>query len=381
MKKLVLISFTLLFAVVLFSCSNEAPNEIVGNEKGVGYISLKLPPIGGSSRAASNNDIKAIVDDYTLVLMSDEHTSTSLRYSQQEHGFDKIALPVGTYQIILTAETLGATYGYSTPYTTVGIAYTENVVIEEFKMTKVSMTLSVPELVIEMPEEDIYINSSIIPRIKFDIKGLPSRSNTYVHYTPYVLQETQKNEEHIMNLISTGSWKKGKYGEFVDVPFSAPSVEGEYILGMHVQVGIGYADGNDNVLVGNLRFLCAGGISCSDFNHYYNEHMAIANQLYSRSFTATVPPTGIELNVGWEDETYSVQFSAGENGSVDCESIPNVERDTVLSVDGATITIGETVVTASPETGYVFDSWTGLPAGNTIVDDIIISAVFAVENE
>lgn len=381
MRKLLLGVFVSLCAIVLFSCSSEAVvDNVVGNEAGVGYISIKLPPLGNGSRAVSNADIKAAVGDYTLVLMSHDHTSTTLKYSEQENGFDRVALPVGTYQIILTAEAVGKTYGASTEYSTVGIAYAEDIVIEEFKMTKVSMTLSAPELTIELPEEDIYVNSSIIARVKFSIKGLPSRLNSYVRYTPHIFQEVEQNEKPFLNKVLSGTWKSGKYGEFIDLPCPAPSVEGDYILGLDVAVGIGYADGNNNVLVGRFSFLGYGvGFSNASAYLYYNENIAVADQIYSVPFSVTVPPTGMELNVGWNDETYTVLFATNGNGFVSCASIEDIERDTVLVVDDATITIGETVVTATPDSGYVFNSWSGLPAGNKIIENTNISAVFIAE--
>lgn len=373
MRKLLLVALVVLFSVVLFSCNNEKAysNEVVGNEKGVGYVSIKLPPLADSSRTLSSSEAISAVGDYVLYMMSDQNTCQKIWYSEQENGFDRVAMPVGTYQLILTAMATGGEYQGQYNSIVVGIAYTEGVQIEEFKMTKVSMTLAVPSLTVVMPD-DIYINSSLITQMKFELKGLPERSNNYIHYTPWIYQLDENG--YAVKTNSTFQWTSGVYGEFVDVPYPAPQEAGDYILGIELSIGIGYASGSDNALLGKMAFIPKSQSLVQ--NNSWSQRLEVGNQLYSVGFSATVPPTGVDLNVGWEGDKYTLAFSADENGSVDCSSINDVERDTVIVVDANTLTIGETVVTATPNSGFVFDSWSNLPDGNKIIEDTNITAIF-----
>lgn len=375
MRKVLYITLIVVFSVVLFSCNNEeAYNDIAieeEKEKGVGYVSIKLPPLAGSSRTLSSSEAISATSDYVLYMMSDQNTCQKVWYSEQENGFDRVAMPVGTYQLVLTAMATGGEYQGKYHSMVVGIAYTEGVVIEEFKMTKVSMTLAVPSLTVEMPEE-IYINSSLVPRMKFELKGLPERSRNYIKYTPSIYQIDENG--YAVKTSTSHQWTSGVYGEFVDVPYPAPQEEGDYILAVDLSIGIGYADNSSNALLEKTAFIPKSQSLVQ--NNIWSQRLEIGNQFYSVGFSATVPPTGVELNVGWEGDKYTLEFSAGENGSVDCPSITDIERDTIIIVDANTLTIGETVVTATPNSGYVFDSWTNLPDGNRIIDDTSITAIF-----
>ena len=76
----------------------------------------------------------------------------------------------------------------------------------------------------------------------------------------------------------------------------------------------------------------------------------------------------------------SIESSNTAYGTVD-ESIVYAPYGTPYSVSGNTLTIGTTVITATPSSAtaqysYAFDSWSGVPAGGTVTGDVTITANF-----
>ena len=76
--------------------------------------------------------------------------------------------------------------------------------------------------------------------------------------------------------------------------------------------------------------------------------------------------------------TVTVEVDNSGYGSVDVVKAENVAKDTAIIVDGTTITVGETKITATPsrntaQYSYSFDKWV---AAETVTDDITITACF-----
>ena len=76
--------------------------------------------------------------------------------------------------------------------------------------------------------------------------------------------------------------------------------------------------------------------------------------------------------------TVTVEVDNAEYGSVSVAKVENVAKDTAISIDGATLTLGETKITATPsqntvQYSYAFDKWT---AAETVTDNITITACF-----
>ena len=76
--------------------------------------------------------------------------------------------------------------------------------------------------------------------------------------------------------------------------------------------------------------------------------------------------------------TVTVEVDNDEYGSVNVVKAENVAKDTAIIVDGATVTVGETKITATPsrntaQYSYSFDKWV---AAETVTDDITITACF-----
>lgn len=86
---------------------------------------------------------------------------------------------------------------------------------------------------------------------------------------------------------------------------------------------------------------------------------------YTATFTATV-----------NQYTVTIQSNNTDYGTVD-ESSVTVDYGTAISSEANVLTIGETEVTATAETGYQFSSWGTLPA--TVTETLTITATFQAE--
>ena len=78
--------------------------------------------------------------------------------------------------------------------------------------------------------------------------------------------------------------------------------------------------------------------------------------------------------------TVTINVNNAEYGSVSQQSV-TVDYGTSISVNGDTVTIGSTQITATPTTSdaqytYAFDSWSGIPAGGTVTDNLSVTANF-----
>ena len=78
------------------------------------------------------------------------------------------------------------------------------------------------------------------------------------------------------------------------------------------------------------------------------------------------------------DAPATVTITAGTGGTVDVQSLA-VPVGTSVSASGNILTIGSDIVTATPDTGYHFASWSGIPASGTIDADTTITAVFEID--
>ena len=70
----------------------------------------------------------------------------------------------------------------------------------------------------------------------------------------------------------------------------------------------------------------------------------------------------VTLTAVWTLDSYLVSFTTDGNGTVDVQSI-TVDYGTAYTISGNTVTIGSTVITATPNTNYIFDHWTPSTSG------------------
>ena len=94
---------------------------------------------------------------------------------------------------------------------------------------------------------------------------------------------------------------------------------------------------------------------------------AIATVTADATYTATYEPNEYTVSIASNDETY---------GTVDVASV-TADYGTTISASDNVLTIGETEVTATAETGYTFSSWWTLP--ETVTEDLSITATFTEE--
>lgn len=94
---------------------------------------------------------------------------------------------------------------------------------------------------------------------------------------------------------------------------------------------------------------------------------AIATVTADATYTATYEPNEYTVSIASNDETY---------GTVDVTSV-TADYGTTISASDNVLTIGETEVTATAETGYTFSSWWTLP--ETVTEDLSITATFTEE--
>ena len=88
-------------------------------------------------------------------------------------------------------------------------------------------------------------------------------------------------------------------------------------------------------------------------------------------YTETAPAT----------HTVTIQSSNVSYGTVSTGSITNVANNATISTNGIQLTIGTTIVTATPKPqdanyNYAFTGWTGIPSGNKVTANCTITANF-----
>ena len=71
-----------------------------------------------------------------------------------------------------------------------------------------------------------------------------------------------------------------------------------------------------------------------------------------------------------------VTITSSGNGTVSPNRVEDVPTGSIITVNGNTLLINGTTVTATPINGYAFNGWTGLPLNNIITDSTTITANF-----
>ena len=64
-------------------------------------------------------------------------------------------------------------------------------------------------------------------------------------------------------------------------------------------------------------------------------------------------------------------------GNVSASSVTGVTSGTSISASGNVLSVGATNVTATPNSGYKFNNWTGIPGGGTVTGNVTVTANFA----
>ena len=107
----------------------------------------------------------------------------------------------------------------------------------------------------------------------------------------------------------------------------------------------------------------------------YNVTVSSSNnylQFSSAKFYKTTAPSTF---------TVTCRSSNSDYGTVSRPSVTDVANNTVISANGNTLTVGTTIVTATPKEqdenySYSFTNWTGIPSGNIVTANCTITANF-----
>ncbi len=75
--------------------------------------------------------------------------------------------------------------------------------------------------------------------------------------------------------------------------------------------------------------------------------------------------------------TVTINKNNDSYGNVSAASVTGVTSGTSISASGNVLSVGATNVTATPNSGYKFNNWTGIPAGGTVTGNVTVTANFA----
>lgn len=75
--------------------------------------------------------------------------------------------------------------------------------------------------------------------------------------------------------------------------------------------------------------------------------------------------------------TVTINKNNNSYGNVSAASVTGVTSGTSISASGNVLSVGATDVTATPNSGYKFTGWTGIPGGGTVTENLTVTANFA----
>ena len=156
-----------------------------------------------------------------------------------------------------------------------------------------------------------------------------------------------------------------------------------------IQIGADWAGINDVIIASNILYLTSDGKLYAGGTDTYGETGGSTgiNQIGSTLGTISKAYCGSNFtyfrvdNVSYD---VSITSSNSDYGSVSAAAA-SVPAGTTITASSNTITLGTspdaTVITATPTAAdaqytYTFDSWTGVPAGGTVTEDLTITANF-----
>lgn len=305
MKKFFLIATLILCLLIVVSCED---NKVEEENSGVGYISVKVPPVRSERsengyKAITNAEAASICDDYYLIVVFEDGTHSSFRYSSQANGFNKIPLATGTYQLVLLA-TNTTKKGQLTPtYAVVGIGYCDEVEVQQYQLTPVSMTLQAIQFSYDFLSDEHYANSA--DQVKITLNKPSSLNNVFRLnlYKIYSFDNYGIKSELAFASSGLGVFIEGE-SDNVTVSYTLPTKEGNYDLdfvwsgslkvkGTDQWLYLGSSVTSDSIWFGTSRHS-----NIYDLADYDEELLKI----YETSLDVTMPPTGITLDVSWVED-------------------------------------------------------------------------------
>lgn len=135
---------------------------------------------------------------------------------------------------------------------------------------------------------------------------------------------------------------------------------------------------------GRIKYLKEGsdkeGIAKIDLNGKFEngDKLFVFNEQYNGDKKTDYSSDRKEIEGISVKKFYNVLLSVNDStmGELTQASVPNVEDGTNITTNENQLTVGNTVVTANPKSGYRFKDWTGIPTNGTVTGNVAVTAVF-----
>ncbi|WP_423893290.1 InlB B-repeat-containing protein, partial [Filifactor alocis] len=135
---------------------------------------------------------------------------------------------------------------------------------------------------------------------------------------------------------------------------------------------------------GRIKYLKEGsdkeGIAKIDLNGKFEngDKLFVFNEQYNGDKKTDYSSDRKEIEGISVKKFYNVLLSVNDStmGELTQASVPNVEDGTNITTNENQLTVGNTVVTANPKSGYRFKDWTGIPTNKKVTEHILVTAVF-----
>ena len=93
--------------------------------------------------------------------------------------------------------------------------------------------------------------------------------------------------------------------------------------------------------------------------------------------SATVRISTATVTTAASGYTVTINRNNNDYGTVSASSVTGVTSGTSISASDNVLSVGTTDVTATPNSGYKFTSWSGIPGGGTVTGNVTVTANFA----
>ena len=303
-----IVSILLICVIILavfVACDNSGVKPQRPGKTAKGYLSVSVPPLR-SSRGITNAQASSICDDYILYVVYENDNIATYTYSERENGFSSIPMDVGTYELILFAESYAPyTHGDEKRGIVVGTAYADNVVVQQYQMTSVSMTLETLQFSYTFPNQEHYAASSDSVHISFNRTTAFSDRIWLSVWADFIDEngtassvgsgsQGQIHSETTKTSIST-------VADELDISFVLPEQTGTYSIAFRMTPYLKHKEGGQSTeLRHNSSTLYSGFFSGSEGAYTIDD---LAKQIYTtESFEVTMPPSGIALQVQWAED-------------------------------------------------------------------------------
>lgn len=306
-----IVSILIIFIVVLTAftaCDNSGVKPNRPTKEAKGYLSVSVPPVR-NSRGITNAQASSICDDYVLhVVYADDNIAT-YTYSEREDGFSSIPMDAGTYELILFALSYApSTNAYSTDKygIVVGTAYADNVVVQQYQMTSVSMTLETVQFSFTFSNQEHYAASNDSVHISFNRTSAISDRIWFGVRANFIKEDgtvasVSGNNSLGMIFSETTKSSSAEVADELDITFVLPEETGTYSIAFTMTPWLKHKEGGYST---DLR-THSGDLYSGFFSGYEGSYTIddLAKQIYTtESFEVTTPPSGISLQVQWAED-------------------------------------------------------------------------------